>query len=101
MRDPASIFEERRERVSELSALLRSSVLENIKSCRAELKEKSAYLAGLNPLAVLDRGYAAITDADGNVVSSVNALSVGQKVNLALSDGDAEVSVEKITFKNR
>ena len=101
LKDPTSIFEEKREHVTELSRSLNLAALEAIKSRRLALKEKSAYLAGLNPLAVLDRGYAAVTDEDGAVISSVKLLSEGQKVNLALSDGDASVSVEKITFKKR
>ena len=101
LKDPTSVFEEKKEYVSELSRSLNLAVLEVIKSYSLALKEKSAYLAGLNPLAVLDRGYAAVTDEEGSVISSVKSLSEGQKVNLALSDGDASVSVEKITFKKR
>lgn len=101
LKDPVSIFADKRERIAELSAVIDDAVLEKIVVCRQKLREKSAFLAGLNPLSVLDRGYAAVTDEAGNVVSSVKSLSVGQKVNLSLSDGDASVSVDKITKKKR
>lgn len=101
LKDPVSIFADKRAIVAEFSALIDDAMIEKIVSCRQKLREKSAFLAGLNPLSVLDRGYAAVTDEAGTVVSSVKSLSVGQKVNLSLSDGDASASVEKITKKKR
>ena len=101
MKDPLSIFEAKRDQTRELSSRLDTATLEKILACKQKLKETSAYFAGLNPLAVLDRGYAAVTDEQGSVISSVKTLTVGQKVNLSLSDGDASVSVEKITKKKR
>ena len=101
MKDPLSIFVAKRDQTRELSSRLDTATLEKILACKQKLKETSAYFAGLNPLAVLDRGYAAVTDEQGSVISSVKTLTVGQKVNLSLSDGDASVSVEKITKKKR
>ncbi len=53
-------------------------------------------LKGVSPLEKLQAGYAYVSDAEGNHVSSVGTLSPGQKLSLTMADGKAEVSVEKI-----
>ena len=41
----------------------------------------------LSPLATLQRGYAVLQDADGHVVTSVGAVSVGAEVSVRVADG--------------
>jgi exodeoxyribonuclease VII large subunit len=54
-------------------------------------------LAALNPLAVLSRGYAIVTDQQGQLVSLVAQVHSGDKVKVQVSDGSfgAEVSNHK------
>jgi len=61
---------------------------------RIELSRTS--LEALNPYAVLERGYALVTDGDGNPVPSVAPLSEGQTLNLRFHDGRTRVSVEEV-----
>jgi len=50
-------------------------------------------LAALNPLAVLERGFAVVSRADGSVVRSYTQVQPGDAVQVRLVDGqfDAEV----------
>ena len=50
----------------------------------------------LNPLSVLDRGYAAVTDKDGKTLTGVSALTVGEGFVLKMADGEAEATVGKV-----
>ena len=64
------------------------------------LAEVSAKLSGLNPLGVLSRGYSAVKSDDGRVIGSVNALTLGEHVNIVMSDGVASATVDGIS-KNK
>ena len=50
----------------------------------------------LNPLSVLDRGYAAVTDKDGKTLTGVSALTVGEGFVLKMADGVADATVGKV-----
>lgn len=50
----------------------------------------------LNPLSVLDRGYAAVTDKDGKTLTGVSALKAGEGFVLKMADGEAEATVGKV-----
>lgn len=53
-------------------------------------------LQSLNPLAVLQRGYAAVTAEDGGVIHSVSQMREGQCVTLMLRDGKAEAEIKRV-----
>jgi exodeoxyribonuclease VII large subunit len=61
---------------------------------RLELCRNS--LEALNPLAVLERGYAMVTDANGQSVPGVAVLEAGQTLNLRFHDGRTKVQVEEV-----
>ncbi len=54
-----------------------------------------------NPLAVLERGYGAVTNEDGHVISSVRGLHDGDLVNILLSDGQAQARIKSVTKQKR
>ncbi len=72
----------------------------------ALLEKKRLILAGiagkldaLNPLKIMSRGYGAVFDPQGSVVSSVNHLKVGDRLTVRLADGSALARVEEIREK--
>ena len=62
----------------------------------AKLQTSIERMNALNPLAVLERGYSAVKDEEGRIVSSVERLSVGQQIDVVLSDGSARARIESI-----
>lgn len=54
---------------------------------RARLGAMDARLNSLSPLAVLERGYALVLDANGALVRSVRQVAAGEDVTTRLSDG--------------
>lgn len=63
-------------------------------------REKISLLAGrmtgLNPMAVLGRGYSALFDEQGQVVKTVKALKKGQKLWVKMVDGAVKTTVEEV-----
>lgn len=65
------------------------------------LREKAAIMSGLNPLAILSRGYSAVSDTEsGKIVTGVTSLTENQNVSLRFSDGTAKAQILKIEVKN-
>jgi exodeoxyribonuclease VII large subunit len=64
----------------------------------ALLRERTAGLShrleGLDPLAVLDRGYAIVHDREGRLVSKVAQVSSGDPIEVRVSDGEFSARVE-------
>jgi exodeoxyribonuclease VII large subunit len=54
-----------------------------------------AHLHSLSPLAVLNRGYALVLGADGNLVRSVNQVAAGEQVRTRIADGSFSSRVEQ------
>ena len=93
---PAASFEDRSVTVDRLSDRLARAQNNILEKKTALLKSGAASLSALNPMAVLSRGYGAVFAADGSVIKSVESLSVGDTVKLALSDGDALCGIKEI-----
>lgn len=53
-------------------------------------------LNALNPLAVLQRGYAALRDEEGALITSTSRMREGQHVTLLLRDGTAQAEIKTI-----
>ncbi len=61
------------------------------------LKILCTKVEALSPLAVLTRGYGAVYDVAGNVVTSTNQISLGSEITLQMSDGKVKSLVTEIT----
>ncbi|MBE6550202.1 MAG: exodeoxyribonuclease VII large subunit [Ruminococcaceae bacterium] len=90
---PETLFDNLKLRVDRNSDILDASIKSKMTLSRSELKTASGKLSSLSPLAVLSRGYGAVTDADGNIVKSVSSLDIGQKIDVTLSDGSVTAEI--------
>lgn len=91
---PERMFEERKMRLLMLGQNLEASINTKILSDRGVLSQNVAKLEALSPLGILSRGYSVVTDKDGNVVSSIDSVSTGDKLALRLSDGTVNATVD-------
>jgi exodeoxyribonuclease VII large subunit len=66
-----------------------STRLERLEAMRGKL-------TALSPLGVLERGYALVFDADGNLVRGVKDLKKGQTMTTRLADGSVASTIERI-----
>jgi exodeoxyribonuclease VII large subunit len=52
-------------------------------------------LESLSPLAILDRGYALVFDAEGNLLKDVRTVKVGEEITARLAHGELSAAVTK------
>ena len=73
-------------------------VIIKLQNNKSRLDKTTAVISASNPLAVLKRGYSAVT-ADGKRISTVSQLAVGQKISVAFCDGVATATVNSLEEK--
>lgn len=75
--------------VSNLAGAMRTQLLEN----RAALERRTATLEALSPLAILNRGYALVFDAKGELVRDASHLAMGDELSARLTRGRVRARV--------
>jgi exodeoxyribonuclease VII large subunit len=81
--------------VTQLTARLGFSFLHAMHSCEAQLARFSAALAGMDPRAVLARGYSITYTAAGEVLRDAARVKPGDKLRTALARGEIHSEVRK------
>lgn len=76
---------------SSLVSVMRNVLLQH----RVRSERFETALASLSPLAILDRGYALIFDAQGKLVKDVRDVQVGDQLSARLARGEIEAAVTK------
>jgi exodeoxyribonuclease VII large subunit len=82
------------QRVDELEHRLGAATSHWLQLSRIHLKGLSQHLAALNPSAVLERGFAIVTNQTGETIARVGQVSAGEPLNVQVSDGDFGVHVD-------
>ncbi len=99
LKNPMFYFESKSEQLARADRTISDSferIYQNKASC---LSAYATRLAALNPLSVLARGYGAVFDGNGNVITSAKSLDVGKEFTLELSDGTINANVTNISIK--
>jgi exodeoxyribonuclease VII large subunit len=80
--------------VDELDHRLGAAAKHFLQLARFHLMGLSQQMASLSPQAVLERGYAIVTDHDGQAITRVGQVSAGEELNVQVSDGEFGVRVD-------
>ena len=88
-----------RELVTQLSARLGFSFLHRLRGCEARLARLQAGLAGLDPAAVLGRGYSITYNAAGAVLRDAREAKAGERLRTRLASGEVESEVQAASEK--
>lgn len=97
LQNPSLYFDALRMRTADLYRRFEALQTGLLQKERLRLSENAAKLQSLSPLAVLARGYAVASRADGSVVRSANALQSGETIKLRFADGTASCVVKEIS----
>lgn len=97
---PEDIVSERRDRAEALASALNSAYSARISSAKYSFGELIAELEALNPLSVLVRGYS-VVEKEGVSIKSISDLSVGDSLDVRLSDGRISVTVGGMTSADK
>jgi exodeoxyribonuclease VII large subunit len=96
---PAQQIEYRRHHLQQLDIRLQAGFAQFMQKNNHQLHRLAQNLQHLNPLSVLNRGYALIHTHESTLVRSVSQLTPGQDVRLTLGDGEAGARIRQIGKK--
>lgn len=95
---PRRLLTARRERLDALARSVHRATQRALARAHDRLRELARTLQAVSPLATLERGFAALTDAGtGRVITSARAVSVGDRVNAQLANGRLHLTVENVS----
>ena len=100
LKSPMFYVDKRQELLLNSEMKINSFITRILESKKAALSQNASRLYALNPMAVLARGYGAVFDDKGKVISSISDLNQGQNIALTLVDGSANATITKISAKN-
>ena len=90
-RSPFSQIRSLRQRIDELNRQIGTQFEHLLQMRRLSLQSLMKQLYSLNPLAVLQRGYAILSRPDGEVIKSVHQIETNTLLNAQLSDGSVPI----------
>ncbi len=82
-----------RQQLDSSAASLERAIRAHILADRATLDRRFASLEALSPLAILNRGYALVFDADGQLVKDATRLTAGDDISARLARGSVRARV--------
>ena len=83
-------------RLMNAATALGSTTKNTLRSHQHHLRDATARLNVLSPLATLKRGYSITTDEQGRIIGSIAPLSSGQKIGVRVADGRILASINKL-----
>ena len=92
-RSPLARIRSDRQRLDELQRRALSAVLHRLRVQHTHIHGLIQRLHALNPMAILQRGFAIVSQADGTVVRSVSQVRHGDELKVRVSDGEFEAQV--------
>ena len=86
----------RRQRLDELGLRLGAATRQQLSGAREKIAGLGGRLKGLNPLAILERGYSVTFDEDGRPLRSADQSAAGNVLRTVLARGELRSRVEEI-----
>jgi exodeoxyribonuclease VII large subunit len=94
---PTALIQTRKETVKALGQRLPSQVMKVVRRDAERITHLEKLLSSLSPLATLERGYAIVTDQNGNVMARSSSAQAGDEVSVRLHQGGFNTIVSEIT----
>lgn len=97
LKSPEEMLSNRSQRLDTAFSKMLSSYENRIGGKKVEFISAATALSKLDPMSVLMRGFAFVSDKNGKNVYSSQALAKGDKINVRFHDGSAVCEVKEIT----
>jgi exodeoxyribonuclease VII large subunit len=78
-------------KVSSMAAAARNALLQK----RSRLERLTSQMEALSPVAILERGYALVFDADGKLVKDAEQVKAGDEITARVARGEIAATVKK------
>ena len=96
LQSPIYLIEQRRDLLHTTQDKIISAALRNNSLRRNRYIALASKLDAMSPLKVMTRGYALVADDSGNMLTSVSQTSVGDQIDVRLSDGKISAKVSQV-----
>ena len=94
---PGYQLKQKQMRLAELSEKLSAKMQEKLKTKRQKTALLAQRLNGLSPMGRLEAGYAFVTDANGKMIKKTEQVTVGDCLQVDVTDGTIQTVVQSIT----
>ncbi|MGA3210806.1 MAG: exodeoxyribonuclease VII large subunit [Terriglobales bacterium] len=99
--DPRHRLAELRQRLQIHAAAIEAATQATLLRRRARLEQLTTHLCALSPLQVLERGYALVFDAQGQLITDAAQVSTGEDIQARVARGTIAATVKKVSVKDR
>jgi exodeoxyribonuclease VII large subunit len=99
--EPRQMLARMQERLAVGATRLERSLERTLRRWAAQVEALDARLRALSPLAVLERGYALVQNADGAVIRTLAEVVQGGRITIRLHDGEFSSTVDEATAKKK
>lgn len=89
------------QRIDDLESGCRNAMAQCLSNSERDLRTLAHRLNALSPLATLERGYSISRKTDGMVLTSTEQVSIGDRIEIQLSDGHLACRVEEFVSEDR
>ncbi len=96
MRSMMRMVDDRRMAVASLDREMENAMARQLEEKKNRLLREVARLEALSPLAVMSRGYSAVFDETGKVITDVKKLKVGDRVKIRPSKGQLQAEIVEV-----
>ena len=96
---PTAYIDDKRLRLDRLQGMLEHAAVQSLHGSREKFVAAAAALDALSPLKVLARGYSVVSGENGKIISSARSVRAGEKINVTLSKGSLECTVDERKLK--
>lgn len=96
LRSPAANLHRASSTLRQNRHTLEQQMLQRLQSAQRNLESNTKLLASLSPTGILKRGYAILSDAEGNIVRDATALAVGDELEAQLAHGKLGLNVKRV-----
>ena len=97
---PMQQIELKTTQINQLKQRMEFAAQRHLQTCHQQVLRLKNSLQQLNPQNVLARGYSLVYDANGELVSNSQQLTVKQVVKITLHQGGVQAAITKITAGN-
>ncbi len=93
---PERFLEEYEQRLDEYRYCLHDSVRRVIEGLEHRLEVQRERLRALGPVTTMERGYSVVLDIDGQIIDSVDGLSIDDLLEIKMKDGSVMTKVKEV-----
>ena len=98
-RNPKNLLQKLDSRIKNISKLIEINIKNKLSIKELKIKESNKNLLILNPLSILDRGYAIIQNKNGQAIKTNSDVLVGENLTARLSEGFLDIEVKTTSDK--